>query len=83
MEILYKGVSKHRGAFYIVEVIRLEQMLKDYRSSLQRITDRIQQLRECEQTDAVVRRVTLLGEVVEELEQAIREIERYANDTGN
>ncbi len=55
----------------------MEQMLKDYRASLQRITDRIQQLRECEQTDAVVRRVTLLGEVVEELEQAIREIERY------
>ena len=76
MEILYKGVSKYRGAFYI-EVIRLEQMLKDYRSSLQRITDRIQQLRECEQTDAVVRRVTLLGAVVEELVQAIREIERY------
>lgn len=61
----------------------MEQMLKDYRASLQRITDRIQQLRECEQTDAVVRRITLLGEVVEELEQAIREIERYANDTGN
>ena len=55
----------------------MEQMLKDYRASLQRITDRIQQLRECEQTDAVVRRVTLLGEVVEELEQAIREIEGY------
>lgn len=82
MEIVCKGVSKYRGAFYI-EVIRLEQMLKDYRASLQRITDRIQQLRECEQTDTVVRRITLLGEVVEELEQAIREIERYANDTGN
>lgn len=61
----------------------MEQMLKDYRASLQRITDRIQQLRECEQTDTVVRRITLLGEIVEELEQAIREIERYANDTGN
>ena len=55
----------------------MEQMLKDYRASLQRITDRIQQLRECEQTDTVVRRVTLLGEVVEELEQAIKERERY------
>lgn len=55
----------------------MEQMLKDYRASLQRITDRIQQLRECEQTDAVVRRITLLGEIVEELEQAIKEIERY------
>lgn len=54
----------------------MEQMLKDYRASLQRITDRIQQLRECEQTDTVVRRVTLLGEVVEELEQAIKEIEK-------
>lgn len=55
----------------------MEQMLKDYRASLQRITDRIQQLRECEQTDTVVRRITLLREIVEELEQAIKEIERY------
>lgn len=61
----------------------LEDMLEDYRLQLQKIEERIKELRLCEQTEGIINRRYMLEETAQELAETIKEIERYANDTGN
>lgn len=61
----------------------LEDMLEDYRLQLQMIEERIAQLRKQEQAESIINRRYMLEETAQELAETIKEIERYANDTGN
>lgn len=61
----------------------LEDMLEDYRLQLQMIEERIAKLRKQEQAESIINRRYMLEETAQELAETIKEIERYANDTGN